>query len=225
MKVQESDILFNFLKSGFSTRKLDLHLGYQSTDGWKSWEIIKKYKLKNTDKGKLYLFSKRQCNDIIKKIMKKPRAGSIDSIIREIRPSIIEKYAGAYVLAKSEKVFYDIVSGETRNIILTFFKSKKNLLGGCQYNSCNNRGELDTVHFSDRRPAIFKRCARRFRRKEKEFFKYDVYNTMKCFLEEHCNRKIICFLCKKHHNQLHRIERSGKKELNKFKKNILFKDT
>jgi len=54
MNKEEYEVILNFLKSGFSTRQLDKLLGHKNTRGWVSWDVLKKYKLRNSDKGKLY---------------------------------------------------------------------------------------------------------------------------------------------------------------------------
>ena len=44
---------------------------------------------------------------------------------------------------------------------------------------------------------------------------------MKCFLSAHNKKDAICFLCKFHHNELHKAEKLGKKQVIKFRKNII----
>ena len=226
LKTQENIIvLLNFLKSGMSTRELDGVLGHSSekTKGWKSWEILKKYSLRNEDKGKLFLYSERQSKEIIRKLIRNPDNRIIDKLIIKNPPINLEKYRNAYVIADSEKSFYNIFSGETRNIIQSFFNPKKKLIGKCQFRGCTSKQvQLDTVHYGQERPAIFMRCASRSKRPERRMFRYDVYQTMKCFLKAHSRKGTICFLCKKHHNEFHRVEKLGKGELNKFRKNIMF---
>ena len=38
--------------------------------GWESWNVLKKYKLLNSDKGKLYVFSSLESKRIIKEYIK-----------------------------------------------------------------------------------------------------------------------------------------------------------
>ena len=53
-----------------------------------------------------------------------------------------------------------------------------------------------------------------------ELGKYDVYETMKKFLYAHSADRSVCFLCKEHHVELHRLEKSGQGLVEEFKKNI-----
>lgn len=224
MKDKDIIVLLNFLKSGFSTRKLDKLLGYSNTKGWKSWEILKKYELKNEDKGKLFLYSAKQSREIILQIMKEQKENYIDFLIKNNPPKNLKKYVNTYVLAESEKSFYNIFSGETRNIIRDFFNPEKKLIGKCQFKGCHNKeSQIDTVHYSKDRPSIFIKCANKFKTKSlPNLFRYDIYKTMKCFLEAHSKEKSVCFLCKNHHNEFHKLEKSNKSDLRDFKKNIIF---
>jgi len=45
---------------------------------------------------------------------------------------------------------------------------------------------------------------------------------MKCFLKNHSKKKSVCFLCKKHHNELHQKEKENLKSLKEFKRKIIF---
>jgi hypothetical protein len=222
-KTDEILVLLNFLKSGKSTRQLDKLLNYSDKKGWISWDILKRYGLRDSDKGKLFLYSASQSKKIIKLIIQKKREGHIDNIIKEFPPTKLDKYKNTYVVADSEKSFYNILSGETRNIIRDFFIPEKKLIGKCQFEECNYGGQIDTVHFSKNRPQIFIECARKNKRRLKDgMFYFDVYNTMKCFLQSHSNNKSICFLCKKHHNEFHREEKKGKNQLKRLKSKIIF---
>jgi len=223
MNKKEYRVLLNFLKSALSTRQLDNLLGYDNTRGWVSWEILKKYKLKNSDKGKLFLYSTIQSKMIIGQLAKEIKEDLIDEIIRLNPPNNLQKYKNTWVIAESEKSFYNILSGETRNIIRDFFNPEKKLIGKCQFKDCMNKGQIDTVHFGKDRPQIFMDCAKINKIIfDTELFKYDVYKTMKCFLKSHAKSKSICFLCKKHHNELHDKEKKGKNQLRGFKKQIIF---
>jgi len=223
MNKKECEIILNFLKSGFSTRQLDKFLGHKNTRGWVSWGILKKYKFRNLDKGKLYLYSTAQSNKIIKLLAKESNDGFIDKLIKLYPPNNLQKYSDTWVIANSEKKFYNIFSGETRNIIRDFFSPEKKLIGKCQFKDCENKGQIDTVHFGRDRPQIFMECAKANKvNLSKELFKFDVYKTMRCFLKSHSKSKSICFLCKKHHNELHDKERKGKNQLREFKKKIIF---
>ena len=115
------------------------------------------------------------------------------------------------------------MSGETRNIIRDFFNSEKKLIGRCQILDCDSSGQIDTVHLKEDRPKLFLKSAAENKIKLKtDFFKFDVYATMKSFLEKHSDKKSICFLCKGHHNQLHKLEKlNNKTQLNTFLKKII----
>lgn len=224
-KSNDMVVLMNFLKSGMSTRELDKAMGHSSlkTKGWKSWEILKSYGLKNSDKGKLFLYSERQSRQIINILMKNSES-SVDNLVKKNPPKTLEKYKNTYVLAESEKSFYNIFSGETRNTIQSFFNPMKKLISKCQFSGCKySAKQLDTVHYMADRPEIFMKCAERFKKDHgKGLFRYDVYRVMTCFLRKHSKSKSICFLCKLHHNELHRSEKQSKKTLINFKKKIKF---
>jgi hypothetical protein len=223
MNKKEHEVILNFLKSGFSTRQLDNFLGNKNTRGWVSWDILKKYGLKNLDKGKLFLYSTAQSNKIIKLLNEEVKEGRLDKLKKLNPPKNLQKYENTWVIASSEKSFYNVLSGETRNIIRDFFNPEKKLIGKCQFNGCKNKGQIDTVHFSKDRPQIFMECAKENKTKlSKGLFKFDVYKTMMCFLKSHSKNKSICFLCKNHHNELHEREKKAKKQLREFKKKIIF---
>ena len=224
MEKKEKEVLLYFLKSRYSARQLDELLGFSvGSKGWVSWNILKKYKLKDQDKGKLFLYSSTQCNKIIKLLMVEKKEGYIDILIKENLPSKLKKYENTYVISDSEKSFYNILAGETRNIIRDFFTPQKRLIGKCQFNGCNKKTTLETAHFSKDRPQIFKESAKIHKKRFKnKLFKFDVYKTMKSFLEGHSKKKSVCFLCKKHHNEFHVKEKGTKIELKVFKKKILF---
>ncbi|MFA5406808.1 MAG: hypothetical protein WC307_05630 [Candidatus Nanoarchaeia archaeon] len=216
------EILKAFLKLGFSTRMLDKLLGFnqRTSKGWVSWNILKKYKLINEDKGKLFLYTDGQCRSIIKRIMKSN--ANINSLIKDIEPKTLDKYKDTFVLAKSGKDFYNILSGETRNIIKNFFSSFKKIVGTCQIDLCK-KSKLDTVHLKEERPIIFIKCSENNKEKiQDNFYKFNVFETMKCFLKAHKRKGYVCFLCKEHHQQLHNLEKSSKEELRDFKKRIIF---
>ena len=42
---------------------------------------------------------------------------------------------------------------------------------------------------------------------------FDLYNIFEDFLYSHYENKSVCFLCKKHHNELGRKEKEGAKSL------------
>lgn len=198
-------------------------MGHIKTRGWVSWNVLKKYKLKNADKGKLFLYSDKQAKKVISRIMKKRKENLIDDLIQKYPPNNLEKYKNTFVIADSEKSFYNIFSGETRNIIRDFFSPEKRLVGKCQFRNCTSvRVELDTVHFTKNRPKLFMNCASKNKKKQSNsLWAFDVYQTMRCFLRSHFGRKSVCFLCKKHHNEFHSCETLGRDELKKFKKQVI----
>ncbi|PGH86692.1 hypothetical protein CN900_24590 [Bacillus anthracis] len=220
-KKTERLILLNFLKTGFSTRKLDTLLGFSSeeSNGWKSWPIPKKYLLKKEDRGILYLYSTSQCNDIIDKIMESPQAGLVDEYIKEESPKIYQMYFDKYVLAKSSEDFYSMFTGETRNITQGFFLPNKKLIGICQFKGCYETN-LETAHLRNNRPDIFKKVAKKnvLGLTKDHYKQYDVYNTMRDYLLAHRIKDSICFLCKKHHTELDRLNPKNKKDKLKYKK-------
>jgi hypothetical protein len=221
----DKEVLLHFLKSSFSTHQMDSLMKYNrfKTKGWKSFEVIKKYLLEDDDKGKLYLYTPSQCKEIILKIIANPELNYIDRIIATINPKSIEKYKDTYVLAASEGEFYEIFSGEARNIIQGFFKSRKKLIGICQLKNCNQREKLETAHLEKDRKEIFKESALdSIVGKDGSLIKFDVYKTMRTFLLKHKDKNSVRFLCKKHHVELDTLKkRSDKKLLNNFKKLII----
>lgn len=218
--IKDKTMLIEFLKFGLSTRQIDSAIGYKNSRGWRSWEVLKKYNLKDSDKGCLFPYSSRQVSSILDRIMK---GSKLSSILRIEIPEIIKKYKNIKVIAANEKDLYLAVSGETRNLIRNFFSSKKKKLGVCQFIGCVYKGELDTVHLFENRPSIFINCAKNFKRKIGDNNEYDLYSIMNCFLTKHSKKNAICFLCKTHHNKLHMVEKSGKIALNSFRKKILLK--
>jgi hypothetical protein len=222
MDKKEFEILLNFLKSSMSTRELDKLMGYNNSRGWISWKILRKYKLKNSDKGKLFLYSSLQSKQIIKLLMKEKKENYIKELINLNPPNHLEKYRDTFVISRSVNNFHDIISGQVRNITRDFFNPKKKLIGKCQFEGCN-KNQLDAHHYSKNRPQIFKECAEMNKKLLKnKFFKFDVYNTMKFYLNAHMG-KGICFLCKRHHNELHVLEgKKVKKDIIDFKKKIIF---
>ncbi|MEW4108340.1 hypothetical protein [Bacillus thuringiensis] len=223
--VSDKDVLLHFLKSSFSIQQIDSLMKYERLEnkGWKSSEVIKKYLLQTDDTGKLYLYTQKQCKEMIKEIMKKPYSVCIDKLITLTNPGSIEKYKGTYVLASSAQAFYDVFNGEARNIIQNFFKSRKKLIGVCQLGNCNEREKLETAHLEKDRKAIFIESAEiSMVEKEGDLIKFDVYKTMRTYLLKHHDENSVRFLCKNHHTELDRLKKqSDKKTLKIFKKLII----
>lgn len=219
MDNKEKLVLINFLKTGLSTRELDNLIGYDKikTKGWKSFEILKKYNLKNKDKGKLFLYSNSHCLKFIKKL----KEIELDSLIQKNPPRIVKKYSNSKILAEDEIKFYQVMNGETRNIIQGFFAPYKKIVHVCQFEGCKNK-KLDTVHLNRERPEILKDVAKELGMKKQNYFEYPIMKVMIKFLKSHQRKGSICFLCKKHHLELHRLEKISNKELKSFKKKIKF---
>jgi len=217
MDSKEKLVLINFLKTGLSTRALDNLMGCDKTKtrGWKSFEILRRYNLKDSDKGVLFLYSNSQCISFIKKLNKI----QLSELIRGEIPKIINKYSNSKVLAKDEYSFYQVMGGETRNIIQSFFTPMKKIVKPCQFLKCYNK-DLDTVHLNKERPTIFMDSAKELRLKKGNLFEYPILETMEKFLKSHQRRGVICFLCKEHHLELHKLVKSGGKSIKDFKKKI-----
>lgn len=227
-KIPSNDliVLLNFLKSSLTTNELDRLLGHDSkqTKGWRSFKILKKYRLFDSDKGRLFLFTEEQSKKIIKEIMLSTSRKSVESIIKSAKPSNLDKYHNTYIIAPTENSFYDIFKGETRNIINYFFSPRRKLIEHCQYKGCKKR-QLETAHFLQERPELFLKAAKHSieSKAPNKLIKYSVFKTMQNFLLLHKPRKSVCFLCKTHHLELHKQNKISKQALKKFKKNILWK--
>jgi len=220
MNEKELEIVVNFLKFGHSTRRIERIIGHPDKKGWIAWDVLKKYGFKDSDKGKLFLYPSTNAKKIIKKVINEHL--SLDSVISTSLPEKLEIYRDTFVIAKNETAFYNILKGETRNIIRDFFTPQKKIKGKCQFQDCTYGGELETAHYLKDRPELFKDAA--YKNKEllsDGWFKFDVYTTMKMFLENHKKSKSVCFLCKTHHNTFHKLEKNLV-ELRKFKKLIKF---
>ena len=104
MNKKERLVIINFIKNGLSTRKLDKLLGYDQnkTKGWKSFEILKKYNLKNEYKGRLFLYSDSQCINLVKNL----EEHKLDELMENNLPKIFKKYSNSKVLAENEEIFY-----------------------------------------------------------------------------------------------------------------------
>ena len=222
MDKQEKTTLLYFLKANYSNREIDKKLGYnpKRSKGWKSWEILKKFFLTNNDKGKLFIYKTRQAEKIINKIPEINGPGAIDILIAANKPTLIKKYENSFLLAKSDESLVKILSGETRNLVRDIFLPQKRLMGICQVKGCSET-KLDTCHYKKDRPTIFINSALRFKNELGDLFMYDIYKIFEDFLLSHKEKRSVVFLCKLHHRQLERLEKTGTKNLlNSFKRKI-----
>jgi len=207
----ESKVLFDYIRNNLSTRKIcKKYYEINDSTGFKSHNILKKFKLKKEDKGKLFLFSKKEALKKIEKIIEKDT-----SVLNNIgEPIKFKKYKNIYVLAKNEESLYWLMNGELRNLIQSFFKERKKQYAICQYKRCENNN-FDVAHSHKRdRKKLFKIAATKNKTKERDYYKFDIYQTIIDFLNLHQNNAVF-FLCKKHHNM---YDSSGNK--NEFMKNI-----
>tara|TARA_Y100000768_G_scaffold284119_1_gene218678 strand:+ start:657 stop:1340 length:684 start_codon:yes stop_codon:yes gene_type:complete len=222
MTKKEKEVLLYFLKAGYSTRQLDkikLGLDPNLTKGYSSWEILKKYKLRDEDKHKLFIYNKKQSDNIILKLSELNKKGAIDILIASNKPTNIDKYCNSYLLAESEDSLEKIMSGETRNITRNFFLSQKKIIRECQYKNCKAQ-KLETCHFKRSRPEIFKKSASKFKKDLNGLFLFDLYRIFEDYLYSHKEKKSVCFLCKYHHQELDRLERKSKVKLREYAKDI-----
>ncbi len=217
----ESEILLNFLKSGLSTRELDHQMGYDPviSKGWKSWKILQKYKLQANDRGSLFCFRKAEAMAIIKSIKSATDRKGVETILSSFKPRFFNKYKGIYIVADSADKVAIVLSGEVRNITQSFFNPLKKVIGTCQFPECDNTN-LDTVHLQKSRPEnLALACVSG--RVQDDSDKYDVYEVLLKYIHLHSQKKSLCFLCKKHHEELGSYERVGGKKLNDFRKTII----
>ena len=149
--------------------------------------------------------------------MKSPQTNLVEKYIKKEKPKIFEMYYDKFVLAKSPKDFYSMLTGETRNLTKSFFTPNKKLIGICQFRGCYET-KLETAHLKSTRPNIFKKVAKKnvLESTVSQYKKYDVYNTMRDYLLEHKEKDSICFLCKEHHVELDRLK-DPKNKKDKFK--------
>jgi hypothetical protein len=138
----------------------------------------------------------------------------------QYRPETLTSYEDSYVITKDANTLYAIMKGETRNIIQGFFSPLKKIIGVCQQKGCDST-QLETAHMHKDRPEIFIEAANESKPQltTEGLLKFDIYLVMKGYLEKH-KGKSICFLCKKHHNELDRLRFTNKKEFLKYIHNI-----
>ena len=225
VNLEEQKTIRFFLKEGFSTRKIDSLLGYnsQETKGWKSWKLLQKYNIKEKHRHALFLFSENEIKSIIDSILKSTDPNSIEDLIAKRVPKVVAKYQSSYLACKGEKELSSILSGEIRNITQQFFKKNKSAAGNCQVKGCTNT-KLDTVHLNDRRPNILKQAASKAVIGEINNLKvFDIQKTIINYLSLHSKAKTICYLCRQHHLDLEKLETKGpKNKYRMFVKNIIF---
>lgn len=218
--ISDKEVLLNFLKSGLSTRELDEQMGYDPTisKGWRSWKILQSYKLNSSDRGRLFCFRKTEALAIIRNIQNSKSRGDVEHILNSSKPRFFDKYKETYIVANSDEKVAVVLSGEARNITQSFFSPLKKVVGSCQFQKCDNTN-LDTVHLQKSRPENLKSaCAYG---KLPNTNKYDVYQILLKYIHLHSQKRSLCFLCKKHHDELGSYERIGGKKLNDFRKIII----
>ena len=165
MNKNEIDTLLYFLKAGYSTRELDKRMGFSSnkSKGWKSWDILQKYNIKTKDKGKLYVYTSRQARLIIKDILNIKSKSPIDILLSINKPDNLKRFTDSFLITENPESLYQIMKGETRNIIRDFFITKKKIIGTCQFKGCNESKALETAHYGKSRPEIFLESANKYK--------------------------------------------------------------
>jgi len=221
MTQKEITVLLYFLKAGFSTRELDLKLGHVSkkSKGWISWEILKKYNVNDADKGKLFVFPTQQARSIIKELPLIDSNSPVDILLTLNKPNNLKRFHDSYLITESVESFYQIMKGETRNIIRDFFITKKKLVGKCQFKGCNVNTALETAHNLKSRPQIFKESATKFKKNISGKYMFDLASIFEDYLMSHKAKKSVCFLCKAHHREFDNPKKT-KKEFLEFRKKI-----
>ncbi|MFC1789650.1 hypothetical protein ACFLYY_01590 [Patescibacteria group bacterium] len=194
-KELEKNILFDYLRNNLSTRKLcKKYPEIKDSTGFKSHDILKKFKLWKEDKGRLFLFTKKEALYKIERIFKNGR----DVLDLMVEPKNFRKYKHLYVIAKNEDSLYSLMNGELRNLIQSFFKERKKQYGICQYKDCKNKN-LDVAHHHKRdRKKLLRIVASKNKIKDGNYYKFDIYKIIINFLNLHKNNTVM-FLCKKHH--------------------------
>lgn len=191
----DKSILYDYLRNNLSTRQLcKKYPEIEDKTGFRSHYILKEYGLKKEDRGKLFLFRKNEAVKTITRIMQKGR-GELDYLKETGR---LDKYRGLCVIAPDEKRLYNLLNGELRNLIQSFFRERKRQYGVCQYSNCRNT-DLDTAHrHTKSRGKLFRIAALGNKIKHTDGYVFDIFHTMTDFLNLHRGNAVI-FLCKKHH--------------------------
>ena len=221
MNKDEIDILLYFLKAGFSTRELDKRMGFspKKSKGWESWDILQKYNINTKDKGKLFVYTSRQARLMIKDIPNIKSKSPIDILLSINKPDNLKRFTDSFLITENPESLYQIMKGETRNIIRDFFITKKKIIGICQYKGCNETKALETAHYGKSRPEIFLESANKYKQSTSNKFMFDLAKIFEDYLMSHSGNKSVCFLCKSHHRQL---DDSGntQKDIRLFKQKI-----
>lgn len=220
---EEIEILFFYLKEGYSTRIIDKKLGYDpvKSKGWKSWGVLKKYGINEKEKKTLFVYPKNQTKRIIKEIIKNNGKKPIQNLIENIRPENLKRFKDSWVITSSPEALYQITNGETRNLIRNFFLTKKKIIGECQYKKCKETKALETAHYLKSRPQIFIEAANKLKNVEGDNYKFNLSNIFEEYLLQHKHNKAICFLCKTHHREFDKKSLT-QQEKAKFKRNIIW---
>ena len=202
MKKHELDVLLYFLKAEYSTRELDKKLGYSAntSKGWFSWKILKKYRVRDSDKGKLFVFKVQQAKSMIKEIPNIASKHPISILLQRNKPNHLKRFLDSHIITESADSLYQIMSGETRNIIRGFFLPQKKIIGVCQFKNCNVK-LLQTAHYKKSRPELFKASANKYKKRLSGKFKFDLFKIFEDYLMSHSGKKAVCFLCQKHHKE------------------------
>lgn len=228
IKKEEIKVLNLFLKAGYPHREIDQALGLDSkrTNGTTSFKITKKYHLEESDKYKLFIYSDKESNKIIKDLSISNRKNAIDELIKDNKPQNISKYYKTFFTCDSEDALCKALAGETKNIIQSFFNSQKKVVGICQNRECKTSGkpELQTAHYSLDRPEIFKQSAKKYEKlKSKNRYTYDLYKIFEDFLKSHSKPKSIYFLCHTCHSNFDNKIKKDKILLKNFTNNLVTK--
>lgn len=99
---KDRDILLNFLKSGMSTRQLDASMGLKGTRGWVSWKVLRSNGIRDSDKGRLFLYSNPE---IMKMIEQVKRGHKMEDLAASATPKKLEKYRNVFIVAGSDVAF------------------------------------------------------------------------------------------------------------------------
>ena len=203
MTTKERQVLNSFLAEGLTHREVDLTLGLNParSRGWYSFRVLTKgFGITGVDRGTLFLYPRQEVRRVITAISDARSRAPLDRMLPRLKPpNVLEPYRDTFVLARGAIALQKMLSGEARNAVQRFFESRKTAMGRCQMHGCRERLKLDTVHLLRTRPVLFIRAAREHGTADNRGVMYDVYATMKSFLEAHMGIRPIAFLCQPHH--------------------------